>query len=239
MERSAALVADNVPSVEFDTMEATHETLNVDAFCMGLWETSSLHAVNWLAAARIATEVDHKSQSDLTSVERFAYEIGVSATRVEAISDWRSAFESVRKRLASDEAIERILRMRELEWTSFDFDDLTVETKSAAYEAFLCLRDDGIEMEEIAVRSGGRLTSRSARSNELPAPVATEMLTIPVGVNVMEPFESSEGWSILKLTDRRRPVSTDPDVRAAAVAELLAETLTRESAGHISWIGPI
>jgi len=220
---------------------ALPDVLIVDAFCRSLWEETCRLAVSWLAAFHTG-EGDggvREHRVDLEEVAQLAVGIDVPASRVEVIASWQGAFDSVRRSLASDDAVERLVRRKDLDWTSFDFDELTVDSKEAALEAYLCSRDDELEPEEIVLRSGGELTSRSERAESLSATFAADLLAAPIGGGAVGPSETSDGWSITWLKGRRRPDAEDPDIRASATAELLEEFLDRHSAGQVRWIGPV
>jgi hypothetical protein len=162
----------------------------------------------------------------------------VDAGRVTAIAGWRAAYDDVRSRLATDAAVAQVVRQRELEWTSFDIQELVLGTETAAREALLCSREDGMEAEEILRRAGGRLEARRARAGSLLPTVVAGLLAAPVGDGVTGPFRHTDGWSVIWLRDRRRPEVTDDDVRAEAADDLVREALDRELVGHLRWLGP-
>ena len=133
----------------------------------------------------------------------------------------------------------RLVRSRELDWTTFEFDELTFAARSQACEALLCCRDDGLEPSEVVARSDGRLASRAGRGELLPPAVAASLLAAEAEGQVVGPYESAEGWGVLRVTGRRRPVPTDPDVHTAAVAELVGDVLDGEITRRIRWVGPV
>ena len=242
LERSLKVTADDDGCVEDQETgclypQSAPDVLNADAFCTGLWERSSQRVAAWLAA--MSLEPEGGQSMHFGDIARPAHEVGVPPSRVEAISRWRCAFESLQARLASDDAVARLVRSRELDWTTFEYDDLTFATRSQACEALLCCRDDGLEPEDVVARSGCRLATTTARSDMLPPAVAAEFLTADIDGGVIGPLETSVGWSVFKLTARRRPAAANPEVHAAAVAELLSDALDRETAGRIRWVGPV
>jgi len=174
----------------------------------------------------------------LPSGAEAASALSVDAGRVTAIAGWRAAYDDLRPRLATDAAVTQVVRQRELEWTSFDIEELVLGTETAAREALLCSREDGMEAEEILRRAGGRLEARRARAGSLLPTVVAGLLAAPVGDGVTGPFRHTDGWSVIWLRDRRRPEVTDDDVRAEAADDLVREALDRELVGHLRWLGP-
>jgi hypothetical protein len=243
------------------------ELLWADAFCSGLWARSAQLAVDWLAAQLIvdrpiadrlmagpptadrptadrptagpllASGLD-PAPFPLPSGAEAASALSVDAGRVTAIAGWRAAYDDLRPRLATDAAVTQVVRQRELEWTSFDIEELVLGTETAAREALLCSREDGMEAEEILRRAGGRLEARRARAGSLLPTVVAGLLAAPVGDGVTGPFRHTDGWSVIWLRDRRRPEVTDDDVRAEAADDLVREALDRELVGHLRWLGP-
>ena len=174
----------------------------------------------------------------LPSGAEAASALSVDAGRVTAIAGWRAAYDDLRPRLATDAAVTQVVRQRELEWTSFDIEELVLGTETAAREALLRSREDGMEAEEILRRAGGRLEARRARAGSLLPTVVAGLLAAPVGDGVTGPFRHTDGWSVIWLRDRRRPEVTDDDVRAEAADDLVREALDRELVGHLRWLGP-
>ena len=211
--------------------------LNADAFCTGLWERAAGRASTWLTAAALAPLARPTAPHD--DVRSAARELGVDTVRVDAISRWSAAFQTVRTEVASDDAVTRLVTAHELDWTTVEFDEMTFARRSAASEALLCCRDDGLEPEEVMARSGGRLSARSSRIDTLPAPVAAGCMATDIEGRAIGPFETADGWSVLRLSARRRPDPVDPDVRASAVDELLDGALEGEIARGMRWIGPV
>jgi hypothetical protein len=211
--------------------------LNADAFCTGLWERAADRAVNWLAASTI--EFLARPAAPGGDILSAAGEVGVGAARLEVISRWFAAFEKVRTDVASDDAVARLVRTHELDWTTVEFGEMSFVRRPEACEALLCCRDDGLKPEQVIARSGGRLSMRAARIDALPAPVAAECLATDVEGRTVGPFETADGWNVLHVSTRVRPDPTDPDIRRAAVAELLENALAGETAGRIRWIGPV
>ena len=243
------------------------ELLWADAFCSGLWARSAQLAVDWLAAQLIVDRpIADRPTADRPTADRptadrptagpllasgldpapfplpsgaeAASALSVDAGRVTAIAGWRAAYDDLRPRLATDAAVTQVVRQRELEWTSFDIEELVLGTETAAREALLCSREDGMEAEEILRRAGGRLEARRARAGSLLPTVVAGLLAAPVGDGVTGPFRHTDGWSVIWLRDRRRPEVTDDDVRAEAADDLVREALDRELVGHLRWLGP-
>jgi hypothetical protein len=233
------------------------ELLWADTFCSGLWARSAQLAVDWLAARLMGDRL----MGDRTVAARpmagplmapgleppkFPLPPGaeagsaffVDAGRVIAIAGWRAAYGDVRSRLVTDAAVAQVVRQRELEWTSFDIQELVLGTETAAREALPCSREDGMEAEEILRRAGGRLEARRARASSLPPTMVADLLGAPVGDGVAGPFRHTDGWSVIWLRQRRRPEVTDDDVRAEAAEDLVREALDRELVGHLRWLGP-
>jgi hypothetical protein len=228
------------------------ELLWADAFCSGLWARSAQLAIDWLAARLMAHRLmgDRPMAGPLVAPglepPQFPLLPGaeagsaffVDAGRVTAIAGWRAAYDDVRSRLATDAAVAQVVRQRELEWTSFDIQELVLGTETAAREALLCSREEGMEAEEILRRAGGRLEARRARASSLPPTMVADLLAAPVGDGVAGPFRHTDGWSVMWLRQRRRPEVTDDDVRAEAAEDLVREALDRELVGHLRWLGP-
>jgi hypothetical protein len=249
------------PAAAADDRSRAIERLRVDAFCSGLWARSAQQAADWLTARRMGlappgTEgMVPPAAGDLGQVAGSpqvgtqpaaavaatlsASGVSVRSVRVEAITGWRAAYDTVRARVGSDAGITQTIRQRELDWTSFELEELVLGTETAAHEALLCSRDDGMALGDIQRRSGGRVEAHRSRADELPPSVAAELLAAPVGTGVVGPFRHAQGWSVIWLRARHRPALADEDVRQKAAGALLRQALDREGVGHLRWLGPL
>jgi hypothetical protein len=232
------------PASEADEAD-TLERLRVDAFCSGLWARSAHQAVDWLISRRLAPAT-RASGPATAAVQPGAVVSSLSASgicvqpeRVEAIAGWQDAYATVRARLSSDAGLAQTIRQRELDWTSFDVEELVLGSETAAREALMCTRDDGMALEDILLRSGGRVDAHRWRADSLPPAVAAELLAASVGSGVVGPVRHAEGWSVMWLRGRHRPALTDEDVRREAAGGLLRDALDREIVGHLRCLGPL
>jgi hypothetical protein len=221
-----------------DADAAGTERLRADAFCSGLWARHAHQAADWLTARRLSPGLARPSGLR-PSAAGTASVLAVSPGRAEAIESWRDAYEAVRAGLVQHGPITQVIRQRELDWTSFDVEELVLGTEPAAREALMLSRDDGMDLEDIRRRSGGRVDTRRSRADSLPPALAAELLAAPIDQGVVGPVRRADGWGVMWLRDRHRPSAADDNVRHEAAEGLLRETLDREMVGHLRWLGPV
>jgi hypothetical protein len=237
--------AENVPALDDAAIlddTAFLDVLRVDAICRKLWAGAAMHAVDWLAAARLAARVPPQgappgppgAPSTAAIASSTPY---VSPQRAVAIAGWRAQYGSVRAQVASDEPISLVLHQRELDWTSFDIEELVVGSESAAREALLCSRDDSLEPDVIHQMAGGSLSAWRARASSFAPAVAGALVGATAG-DVVGPFRNDEKWSVMWVRGRHRPALADDALRKEAADEVMRQALEREITGHLRWLGP-
>jgi hypothetical protein len=148
------------------------------------------------------------------------------------------ALEDVEQRFGSEAAVAARIAEHALDWMRVRFDDLCLASRSAANEAVMCSRDEGVEPSEIATRAGGELLQVDLRRDEL-APTMAALLGGAIIGEALGPIESAEGFHVLWLESRRPPSPDDPESRAQARSELLGEVLDRALAGRVIRVGPL
>ena len=121
----------------------------------------------------------------------------------------------------------------ELLWVEILAAEFTDE--GAAHEAFLCVREDGSTLAEVAAANGFPTRTNAAFLGELPPEWQPALLSATVG-DVLPPRAGADSAVVLQLLHRREPSLAD-----AAVTERLDREVRRQHFGqlearHIRWL---
>jgi hypothetical protein len=120
-----------------------------------------------------------------------------------------------------------------VDWTEFDYDELILPTESSAREAALCVRVDGSDLAAVGELAGA-VPHRHQHTSSTAGPTGAFLVGAVVG-EAVGPIESSDGWRVAVLRDRRPPDSDDASTRARARDEVLERSLGRRLAGRVIW----
>jgi hypothetical protein len=231
LERTV-LVAGSTSATVPDPAPIPTAELRASAYCSGVFARWSQIALDWLVASRDRPVVIKRGGPVTSTAARF-----VDQRRVDTIAAWQQAYDALAAALVDDAAVRRMVLQHELDWTSFDIDELIVASRSAAREAILCARDDGLTADMIAGRSGGRLARRRAYGDALDAELVAALRSASIGT--VAGFENrAEGAAVIWLRRRERPSAQSPHIRARAADVILRAELDRRSAGCVRWLGP-
>jgi hypothetical protein len=120
-----------------------------------------------------------------------------------------------------------------VDWTEFDYDELVLATESSAREAALCVRVDGSDLVSVGELAGA-VPRRHQHTTSTAGPAGAFLVGAVVG-EAVGPIESSDGWHVAVLRDRRPPDPDDASTRARAREQVLERSLGRRLAGRVIW----
>jgi hypothetical protein len=118
--------------------------------------------------------------------------------------------------------------------TRFDTEIVEFDSCEAAREAFLCARDDGIPMAEIAAE--GRYPYRNLRLvlENIDDALQQKFLSLSPG-SLLAPIPRGDGFQLCKITGKHEPDGEDPAVRRRVKERILARHFSELAAKHIIW----
>jgi hypothetical protein len=134
--------------------------------------------------------------------------------------------------LADQREVRETITERALDWTVLQYDELVVSSPSAAREALLCVRDDGLDLAEVGERCGRPVNARAGSVAELPTGASQALLAGMLG-QPAGPVAVDEGWQVLVLRSRVVPDPDDPAVISAATDVVVRDQLARQLAGRV------
>lgn len=168
-----------------------------------------------------------------------AAEVGAPMKEAESLADaWariEEAYTAAMAECASEDRRRRLLAGQRLALTRVGFDRAEFDSESAAREAVLCAREDGLPLREVAVANGFPCESREGFLADLPPDWRERLTSAPAGELLVVP--ESEGLHVvLAVAGRIDPIAEEPAVRAR-LDELLQDQRRRElEARHIRWL---
>lgn len=133
---------------------------------------------------------------------------------------------------AVDESeIRRLVRHNRIDWTWLAYDAVIFASESAAWEAALCVREDGEPLAEVAAHAGAATLRRSARRQDLAPDEGSVLMALGPG-EVGGPVVVDGGPRLLLLRHATAPSADDEEVRGLARAELIDGAAAQALAGR-------
>ena len=129
-------------------------------------------------------------------------------------------------------AHQKELAMLRLPLTRFEAEVVEVESKDAAQEALLCVREDGMSMEEVATE--GRYPYRRVEFIfEDLAPEAQQRFLSVASGQVLPPAAHGDGFELCRVINKVEPQAEDPSVRARIEQRLVERHFTELASKHV------
>lgn len=148
--------------------------------------------------------------------------------------DLESCYRRQSTQRLTKEARERELSSLRLPLTRFEVEIIELESRDAASEAFLCVRDDGMTMEDVAKE--GRYPFRRIELilEQIPDEMQQKFLSLTPG-SLLEPTAREDGFVLTRLLQKMEPKLDDANVSERVEQRILARHFSDLSAGRIQW----
>ena len=224
--------------------------LVAEAACDGIMDRCATTAAEWAAVAEAAA-ADITVGSPEAAVA-LAARVGASAAsrildlgdeelaaRIGRLLGLRAAFECWVTNVANEAATAACIDAHRMDWLRFDCVELRFDREDAAREGAMCLREDGLQADEVARMAGAALSSRSVVLAEADRALASLLVAAEPG-DVVGPVPGDGGTSrLLVVTARVPPSNDDPALTGRARDELVAAGLEPLVAGMVRWHAPL
>lgn len=155
-----------------------------------------------------------------------------SVARVMRIFDIDDAYRAASERLVSEESLLNAIDAHRLDWVVADLDSIAFASKEAAREAILCLREDGLSMQEVAALSRQPVTRARLFLEDAPTEYRDQLLSAEPG-SVIGPLLVDGRYQVTAVRGRTTPALQDERIVERARAVLLARAGRRAARDHV------
>jgi hypothetical protein len=220
-DRLEGIVAEAEPDAE-----AVGRALDVDLVCSG---DDLLLARRFAEDAAAAAALAEMAGSDPDTDGP-----GGAGLRARGLADVLTAAQEYRALITTDEAVAREVSAAHMDWIRLDCQALSFASEDAAREAALCLREDGIDLEELARDAHVEADELAFYLSDLDPDRRALFLSARVG-EVVGPFTEDDLHTLYQVTAKVLPAPEDPDVAERAREAILARSLESEVNRRVSW----
>ncbi len=145
------------------------------------------------------------------------------------------ASERFRQGCLVEEALQREIRLHQMDWVrlgcvTVEFDDL-----DQAREAALCLREDQLSMEAVAASAHLEAVDARFYVDDLD-PVLQPLFLSAIPGDVIGPAPVGTRHALFQVTSKTMPGVSDPEVRARAADRLVTKYLATEAQRRVQWL---
>ncbi len=180
--------------------------------------------------------------------ERFAQRAGVSK---DDLADWlrglernelwleenlamEVAYEQECAKVLTKEARDREVSALRLPLTRLEIEMIELDSRDSACEAFLCVRDDGMSMEEVAQEGRYPYRRTELLLEEISEELQQKFLSLSPG-DVLEPTPREDGFVLSRLIGKAEPRADAPEVRARIERRILERHFSDLMSSRIQW----
>jgi hypothetical protein len=172
-----------------------------------------------------------RHQISASKVDYWLKQLGRDQDWLEQMLAMEAAYRRAHEKVLTEEARRKQLTLLRMQLTRFEAEVIGVESRDAAKEAFFCIQEDGMSMEEIAAE--GRYLHRriTFRHEDIPPGWQQKFWSVGVG-DLLEPLERGDGFELYRITRKSEPDLDDRVVQERIDQRLLEQhfsALAREN----------
>jgi hypothetical protein len=142
------------------------------------------------------------------------------------------AYQDLCEKALTSEARNKQLATLRMPLTQFEAEVIELESSEAAKEALLCIRQDGMSMEEVAADARYPYRRITFLYEALPEELKQKFWSAAAG-NLLDPLPRGEGFELYRILQKTEPDPTDPNVRDRIDEHLLERQFSALASDHV------
>jgi hypothetical protein len=232
-----------VPSSTYLTAAAEEK----DLFLVDLTLSGSLDQMAERLGYRIAARAD-ENREDGAKEERAKF---LAERRITDLPAWLAQFgrdeEWLNEMLAADaayqrrvghilteQALQKELGPLRLNLTHFELETVEVDSKDAAAEVAACVRNDAMEMSEVAEEGRYPFHSSEVLLEDVPSEQQQKFLSVKAGT-LFDPIPRGDGFEVWRVKTRTEPSLQDATIRARLEKRIIDRCFNELLSKYIDW----
>jgi hypothetical protein len=219
-----------------------------DLFLVDLILSGSLDRMADRLSYRVAAQADDNNAS--VGEERLRFLAAAKIDRAKP-ADWLAqlgrdqkwldetlATEAVYERRVSqiltEQALQKELGPMQLNLTRFQLETVEVDSRDAAAEVVACVRNDGMEMSEVAEESRYPFHRSEVLLEDIPSEQQQRFLSVKAGT-LFDPVPRGDAFEVWRVKTRTEPSLQDPVIRARLESRIIDRCFNELRSKHIDW----
>jgi len=143
-----------------------------------------------------------------------------------------AAYRSLCEKTLTPEARKKQLASLRMPLTQFEVEVIEVESVEAAKEALLCIREDGMSMEEVAAEARYPYRRITFLHEAVPEELKQKFWSAAAG-DVLDPLPRGDGFELYRISNKSEPDPTDPAVQTRVDENLLERQFSALTSDHV------
>jgi hypothetical protein len=222
-----------------------------DLFLVDLILCGSLDRMADRLSYRVAAQADEATDDESSVAEERARFMAVAKIDREHLADWLAqlgrdgewldemlAAEAVYKRRVSqiltEQALQKELVPMRLNLTRFELDTVEVDSRDAAAEVVACVRNDGMEMSEVAEEGRYPFHRSEVLLEDIPPEQQQRFLSVKAGT-LFDPIPRGDAFEVWRVKTRTEPSLQDAAIRARLEGRIIERCFNELLSKYIDW----
>lgn len=242
MRRDRAEEVDALIQAHRDDIAITTEAFAAEGLCSDVFSGLSQTLAGRAAVAAARRDASPSSiPSDPTHIDRVlaahapwleALDRADTLSRLIHVAHLESLFHAESQEALTDQALASELSRHRMDWMRVDFERLSFNDVHAAREALLCIREDGLSFDDLALES--RQSVRDTRDLlERLEPEWRDLVLSASADEVLGPIAVGNRFEIALLVGKRPASIDDPLVRARVEEAVVEQLVSKAILAHV------
>jgi hypothetical protein len=222
-----------------------------DLFLVDLILSGSLDRMADRLSYRVAAQADEPDANKASVGEQRGRFLASAKIDQANLADWLAqlgrdqewldetlATEAVYQRRVSqiltEQALQKELAPMQLNLTRFQLETVEVDSRDAAAEVIACVRNDGMEMSEVAEESRFPFHHSEVLLEDIPSEQQQRFLSVKAGT-LFDPIPRGDAFEVWRVKTRTEPSLQDPIIRARLESRIIDRCFSELLSKYIDW----
>jgi hypothetical protein len=237
-----------------DSPKSSYQTASAeerDLFLVDLILSGSLDRMAERLSYRVAAQADEPNDNKASVGEERGRFLASAKIDQANLADWLAqlgrdqewldeilAAEAVYQRRVSqiltEQALQKELAPMQLNLTRFQLERVEVDSRDAAAEVIACVRNDGMEMSEVAEESRFPFHHSEVLLEDIPSEQQQRFLSVKAGT-LFDPIPRGDAFEVWRVKTRTEPSLQDPIIRARLESRIIDRCFSELLSKYIDW----
>ena len=193
-----------------------------------MWRLAAVAASGEIEEEAIATERERfLDRIKPPKLNAWLNSLGRNDEWLTQMSAMEAAYRRVCESVLTPQTRRKQLALLRMPLTRFEAEAIQLESLDAAKEALLCIRQDGMSMEEVATEARYPYRRITFRHEDVPPDLQQKFWSVGAG-DLLEPIAHGEGFELFRITQK-----SEPDLDDAIVQARIDERLLEQHFSHL------
>jgi hypothetical protein len=222
-----------------------------DLFLVDLILSGSLDRMAERLSYRVAAQADEAGDNKVSLDDERARFLAAAKINQAELADWLAllgrdqewldeilaadaAYQRRVSQILTEQALQKELVPMQLNLTRFQLERVEVDSRDAAAEVIACVRNDGMEMSEVAEESRFPFHHSEVLLEDIPSEQQQRFLSVKAGT-LFDPIPRGDAFEVWRVKTRTEPSLQDPIIRARLESRIIDRCFSELLSKYIDW----